>query len=319
MRQLVPVTSTRTMSVPDAISELGPAAEFAYEEFFAAQVRNRHTRAAYRRAVGRFLTWLGTTGRSLPEVTPGMVGAYFDSLPHSVATKKLELAALRAFFDVLVTRHVVVLNPAAAVRGERYSVSEGHTPEATPEQARRLLASVSTAKLSGLRDRAVIACLIYTAARAGAVARLQLRDLQHDAGQYVLRFAEKGGRQREIPVRHDLQGYLFEYLSAAGFEPGRSTAPLFQSVRGRSEQLTGRSLTGVDICRIVKRCAKGAGLSARLSPHSFRVCAVTDLLGQGLPLEDVQYLVGHADPRTTRLYDRRGRKVTRNIVERISV
>ncbi len=319
MSELIAVTPTRTMSVPDAISELGPAAEFAYEEFFAAQVRNRHTRAAYRRAVGRFLAWLGTTGRSLPQVTPGMVGGYFDSLTHSVSTKKLELAALRAFFDTLVTRHVVVLNPAAAVRGERYSVSEGRTPEVTPEEARRLLASVSTAKLSGLRDRAVIACLIYTAARAGAVARLQLRDLQHDAGQYVLRFAEKGGRQREIPVRHDLQGYLFDYLSAAGFEPGRSVAPLFQSVRGRSEQLTGRSLTGVDICRIVKRWAKVAGLSARLSPHSFRVCAVTDLLTQGVPLEDVQYLVGHADPRTTRLYDRRGRKVTRNIVERISV
>lgn len=319
MSELIPVTPVRTLSVPDAITELGPAAEFAYEEFFAAQVRNRHTRAAYQRAVGRFLAWLGTTGRSLPQVTPGMVGGYFDNLTHSVSTKKLELAALRAFFDTLVTRHVVVLNPAAAVRGERYSVSEGRTPEVTPEQARRLLATVSTAKLSGLRDRAVIACLIYTAARAGAVARLQLRDLQNDAGQYVLRFAEKGGRQREIPLRHDLQGYLFEYFTAAGFELGRSVTPLFQSVRGRSEQLTGRSLTGVDICRIVKRWAKAAGLSARLSPHSFRVCAVTDLLAQGVPLEDVQYLVGHADPRTTRLYDRRGRKVTRNIVERISV
>jgi integrase/recombinase XerD len=43
------------------------------------------------------------------------------------------------------------------------------------------------------------------------------------------------------------------------------------------------------------------------------------LLTQGVPLEDVQYLAGHADPRTTRLYDRRQKQVTRNIVERISV
>jgi hypothetical protein len=47
--------------------------------------------------------------------------------------------------------------------------------------------------------------------------------------------------------------------------------------------------------------------------------AITDLLEQRVPLEDVQYLAGHADPRTTRLYDRRQRRVTRNIVERISV
>jgi integrase/recombinase XerD len=53
-------------------------------------------------------------------------------------------------------------------------------------------------------------------------------------------------------------------------------------------------------------------------PHN-RVATVTDLLEQNVPLEDVQYLAGHADPRTTRIYDRRRRKVTRNIVERISI
>ena len=64
---------------------------------------------------------------------------------------------------------------------------------------------------------------------------------------------------------------------------------------------------------------KDAGLPSRLSPHSFRVATITDLLEQGVPLEDVQQLVGHADPRTTRLYDRRQRRITRNIVERISI
>jgi integrase/recombinase XerD len=70
---------------------------------------------------------------------------------------------------------------------------------------------------------------------------------------------------------------------------------------------------------MVKRRLKDAGLPMHFSPHSFRVTTVTDLLAQGVPLEDVQFLAGHADPRTTRLYDRRQRRVTRNIVERISV
>ena len=64
---------------------------------------------------------------------------------------------------------------------------------------------------------------------------------------------------------------------------------------------------------------KAAGLPTHFSPHSFRVTTVTDLLEQNVPLEDVQYLAGHSDPRTTRIYDRRRRKVTRNIVERISI
>jgi len=41
---------------------------------------------------------------------------------------------------------------------------------------------------------------------------------------------------------------------------------------------------------------------------------ITDLLEQGVPLEDAQRLAGHADSGTTRLYDRRDQKITRNIV-----
>lgn len=64
---------------------------------------------------------------------------------------------------------------------------------------------------------------------------------------------------------------------------------------------------------------KGVIPPETLSPHSFRVATATDLLDQGVPLDDVQYLLGHSDPRTTRLYDRREKRVTRNIVERISI
>ncbi len=77
-------------------------------------------------------------------------------------------------------------------------------------------------------------------------------------------------------------------------------------------------LNAATICRLVKRRLEDAGLPSRLSPHSFRVSAITDLLTQGVPLEDVQYLAGHAEPRTTGLYDWRQKKVTRNIVERIA-
>lgn len=75
----------------------------------------------------------------------------------------------------------------------------------------------------------------------------------------------------------------------------------------------------VDMCGMVKRRLKDASLPGRLSPHSFRVTTITALLEQGVPLEDVQRLAGHADPRTTRLYDRRDTRITRNIVERISI
>ena len=96
-------------------------------------------------------------------------------LPDAISSKKLYLAAIRHLFDILVTRHAVVLNPAASVRGERYQVIEGKTPEITIDQARRLLSCIDVSHVVGLRDRAIIATLIYTAARIGAVAGLRLR------------------------------------------------------------------------------------------------------------------------------------------------
>ena len=68
-----------------------------------------------------------------------------------------------------------------------------------------------------------------------------------------------------------------------------------------------------------KRRLKDASLPVLFSPHSFRVTVVTDLLSQDVPLEDVQYLAGHSNPQTTQIYDRRRRRVTRNIVARISI
>ncbi len=306
-------------NIPRLIAEAHPAAAFAWDEFFGGMIRNRHTRDAYLRAVRQFLTWAATQATSLDRITPGLVGRYFDQSAGSLPTKKLRLAAIRAFFDVLVNRHVVILNPAATVRGERYQAVEGKTPEIAIEQARTLLKSIDTSRPVGRRDKAIIATLIYTAGRAGAVANLRLKDFTWDGTQYALRFAEKGGKSRLIPVRHDLQGFLLAYLESLDWRSEPGEAPFFRAVLGRTGSLAARPLRNIDICRMVKRRLRDAGLPGQFSPHSFRVATATDLLLNGIPLEDVQYLLGHADPRTTRLYDRRQKQVTRNTVERISI
>jgi site-specific recombinase XerD len=304
---------------PGLIVAAGPAASFAWDEFFSGHIRNKHTRAAYLHAVRRFLQWVEPHASTIERITPGMVGQYFDQHPNSIPTKKLHLAALRALFDNLVTRHIVLLNPAATVRGERYQAVEGKTPEISRDQARTLLASINISRPVGRRDKAIIATLIYTATRAGAVASLQLKDFTSDGTQYSLRFHEKGGKSRSIPVRHDLQGLLLAYLDGFAWNSQPSNAPLFRAIAGRTGELTERPLPALDVCRILKRRLKDAQLPANLSPHSFRVATLTDLLLQGVPLEDAQHLAGHADPRTTQLYDRRQRQVTRNTVERISI
>lgn len=305
--------------VPRLVAEAGAGARFGWEEFLYGQLRNPHTRRSYRRAASRFLGWCEERGLVLHTIAPAHVGHFLDGLPDAVSSKKVYLAAIRHLFDTLVVRHAVAFNPAASVRGERYQVVEGKTPEITIEQARRLLSNIDTSHVVGLRDRAIIAMLIYTAARIGAVASLRRRDFFDIGDQYCLHFLDKGGKSREIPVRHDLQGFLFDYLNTAGLGAASVESPLFRSVVRRTKVLTDSGMTADDIGRMVKRRMRDARLPDRLSPHSFRVTTITDLLAQGVALEDVQHLAGHSDPRTTRLYDRRQRRVTRNIVERISI
>jgi site-specific recombinase XerD len=239
------------LTPPAIVTAAGRDAGFAWEEFFAGEDANAHTRKNYLHAVRRFLAWCDHPDRQIPlvHITPGDVGAYLAALDRAAPTKKLHLAALRKFFDRLVVRHVIVLNPAASVRAERYHVVEGKTPEIAAKQARRLLESIDTGDMVGLRDRAILAVVIYTATRVGAVATLTFKSLRHDGSQYTLRFAEEGGKAREIPVLHDLERFLLAYIEAARITEG----PLFRTAVRRTQQLTAKAMSGIDICRIMKR------------------------------------------------------------------
>jgi site-specific recombinase XerD len=305
-------------AVPAIIERSGGNARFAYEEFFKATINNEHTRRAYARIVGRLLAWCEKNDLELRQITPGLAGDYIGQLEGSSPTKNQALAALRHFFDAMVTRHVVPLNSFASVRGIKHSVTEGKTAEISIEQARKLFRSIDVSTPMGLRDRAVLGVLAYTGSRVGAVARLNMSDYRDTGEQRALRFREKGGKDREIPARHDLQEWINEYIAAAGIGEATKASPLFRSA-DKTRALTAARYPAHSIRRMMKRRLADAGLPELFSPHSFRVTVVTDLLNQNVPLEDVQYLAGHSSPTTTRIYDRRRRKVTRNIVERISI
>ena len=149
------------------------------------------------------------------------------------------------------------------------------------------------------------------------VRRLGSTSLRPDESFEIRRSDPKGGKHRKVPVRHDLQQVLLGYMNAAGIAQDDKDTPIFRTGVPRKRQLTANPMTDNDMHRMFKRRIRDAGLSTDLSPHSFRVTTITALLEQGVALEDLQNLANHADPRTTRLYDRRKRKVTRNIVERI--
>ena len=120
------------------------------------------------------------------------------------------------------------------------------TTHASPWQV-RLLASVDCSTPVGLRDRAVIGTLTYTGARGGAIEGLQVKDLRDYGDHRALRFHEKGGVEREIPVRIDLDCWLTEYMESCGLDAGDAAGPLFRAAqhKGQAEPVNVSETPGV--------------------------------------------------------------------------
>ena len=110
---------------------------------------------------------------------------------------------------------VVPANPAASVRGPTHVVRTGKTPVLQPTEARLLLDTIDTSTLAGLRDRALLAVMVYSFARVSAVVGMRVEDYYQQGKRWWLRLQEKGGKHHAVPVHHKAEAYLDAYLDAA--------------------------------------------------------------------------------------------------------
>lgn len=306
--------------VPALIAAAGEEAARHFINFFIASIRNRHTRRSYARQAELFLSWCQAHGLAdIREVRTEHVAAYIERMSRSeleAASVKQALSALRMLFSWLVVHQVVRTNPAAAVRGPKLIVSEGKTPYLPPEDVVRLIESIPTNTLVGLRDRALIGVMAYTFARVGAAVGMNVGDYYPEGKQWSLRFKEKGGKRKQIAAHHKLEEYMDAYLTAATLAEEKGT-PLFRTARGKTGTLTENRMTQSDAWRMLQRRAVAAGVTTAVCNHSWRASGITVFLENGGAIEMAQYMAGHADPRTTKLYDRRRQVASRGEVERI--
>lgn len=308
-------------AVPKLIGSAGKRACFRFIEFFAARIRNPHTRDAYYRAICKFADWCEDRQLELVDLNPVLVAAYIEQLQECLPepSVKLALAAIRMLFDWLVTGQVMPFNPASSVRGPRYSLRRGKTPVLDAEQARQLLDAIDTSTIVGLRDRALIAMMAYTFARVGAVARMKIEDYFQQGKRWSVRLHEKNSKIIEMRVHHNLEAYLDAYFDAAGIREDRK-GPLFRRVvKHRHAELTAIAMSRQLVWSVVKRRGKAVRLPPEICCHTFRATGITTYLKNGGTLEKAQYMAGHESSRTTGLYDRRLDEITLDDVERIAI
>ena len=187
----------------------------------------------------------------------------------------------------------------------------------SPAEARKLLESIDTGALVGLRDRALLSVMLYSFARVSAVLGMRRQDYFGQGSRGWLRLHEKGGKRHDVPAHHRAAAALDEYVEAGGLEEPK--AALFQSMDPAGRRLTGRVLQRRVVLAMIKRRAAGAGLPPSTCCHTFRATGITAYLSNGGTLEHAQQIAGHASPKTTKLYDRTADTVTVDEIERIVI
>jgi integrase/recombinase XerD len=225
----------------------------------------------------------------------------------SVARK---VAAVRSFFAFLAAEGAIATNPTEGLASPRVgktlpkAITPNEVDELLEQPARR---STPEAK----RDRAMLELLYATGMRVTELMSLDVVNLTLDPRAPFVRCIGKGAKERSVPI-HDhaleaLNGYL---------EEGR---PLL--VRNHNEPALfvnrrGERLTRQGFWLILKGYARSANLGPDVTPHTLRHSFATHMLRGGMPLRNVQEMLGHANISTTQVYTHLTSDHVREVYER---
>jgi site-specific recombinase XerD len=234
--------------------------------------------------------------------------------PSTVAQK---LAIISSFYGYCEEVDVIVRNPAASARRPKLDPDSSNTRGLTQDEARRLIraaelrvkeAKVARVQIAATRDAAIVAVMLCTGGRISEVTSALIEDLGYDRGHRVLFLNRKGGKRQAVALGES--AYIIDRHIA---NENRETGLIFRT-------RTGKSVDRSHIFRVIRKVATDAHLPGanRLTPHSLRHTFATLAFDAGADISQVQDAMGHADPRTTRRYDRARNRIDKSPVHAIS-
>lgn len=253
------------------------------------------TREAYGRDIVDFSVFCERNGIDPLEAHRTVIAAYARDLTenrgYAAASTARHLAAVSSFYTWLTEEGAIVGNPASSVRRPRVS-DESTSLGLSAEEARNLL---TAAAAEDPQTYAFVNLLVHTGLRVSEAVGLKKSDFGTERGHIFCTVTRKGGKTQRVPLPWDVWEPLESLLEA-------SESPW--AFRGHQ----GGHLHRGSAWRLVRRLSDKAGVKA--GPHSLRHTFVTLCLEAGVPLHEVQDAAGHADPRTTRRYDRQRNRMT---------
>lgn len=249
--------------------------------------------SSYRRDITEFISF--SKIKSPDKLDLGGINRYIDSLnksgrkPSTIARK---ISSLKRFFQYLRDNGAIKENPAAALAAPK--IVRYHPHYLSPSEVESILENIDTSTALGKRDRAIIELLYGSGLRISELINLKLGDIEFEA-QFI-RVLGKGDKERLVPLGDFARKAIEIYLEARDKnKAGAKSNILFINK-------IGDKFSRVSLWKLVRKAALGAGISKRVTPHTFRHSFATHMLEGGADLRIVQEMLGHADISTTQIY-----------------
>ena len=284
---------TGTELVARSSTDLATAGEWTADRIALAFLAGYSgaTRAAYACDLADWATFCRSHGIDGLHAERAHVDLYALDLAEtrglSRSTVARRLAALSGYYGRAVEEEVITRSPISHVRRPRVSDESVSTGLDKTE----LRSLIDAARTDGPRSYALVCILALNGLRVSEACNAQVEDLAIERGHHVLRIVRKGGKRARVALPPITVEAIDVMLA------GRTTGPILATS-------TGNALDRIAAGRTIKRLANAAGVTRSIHAHDLRHAFVTLSLEAGVSLRDVQDAAGHADPRTTRRYDR---------------
>lgn len=227
------------------------------------------------------------------KVEPQMIERYMAWLfdrGREKTSQARALSGVKSFFNFLMISDKIENSPAEFILSPKFG---RQLPDIlSTDEIDRIIATVDTSSVKGLRDSAMLELLYSCGLRVSELISLKVQDLFF--GEGYIRVIGKGDKQRLVPISATARERIYRYLDKRP-ETRSGEETLFLNNRGSR-------LTRVMVFTILKQAARNAGIEKRISPHTFRHSFATHLLEGGASIRQVQEMLGHESILTTEIY-----------------